>query len=291
MGRKIIPKKKAKTLEEINEPMYLQVTNGALRFEIVPDKKLFPDKEKIILTRSHPRVLIEDKKLLRWVVDNVVGVTLTRMAEKEFNDWCRTKVLPYVELDILRKDAEKYQYNSDEELKIRKKLIDEGHIDLQKEQNEDIIPDDNPDENFDDDTSLEEILENNIPDDITIDNEDDNSQEDDNVEIDFDINAPDINMNDESNQESNQESNEEIVEEEINEETTQINDEDSNDKININAPVLKLIKTYGNFGRVKPQMLYDFCKLNGPFESVDELKALDFVGPKLLERLKEVCIV
>ncbi|TQS91777.1 competence protein ComEA [Arthrobacter sp. TS-15] len=62
-------------------------------------------------------------------------------------------------------------------------------------------------------------------------------------------------------------------------------------KVNINTASLEELGTLPRVGPVTAQGIIDWRKEHGPFASVDELDAVDGIGPKLMESLKELVTV
>lgn len=62
-------------------------------------------------------------------------------------------------------------------------------------------------------------------------------------------------------------------------------------KVNINTATLEELGTLPRVGPVTAQRILDWRKDHGPFASVDELDAIDGIGPKLMESLKDLVTV
>jgi competence protein ComEA len=62
-------------------------------------------------------------------------------------------------------------------------------------------------------------------------------------------------------------------------------------KVNINTASLEELGTLPRVGPVTAQGIIDWRKEHGPFASVEELDAVDGIGPKLMESLKELVTV
>ncbi len=62
-------------------------------------------------------------------------------------------------------------------------------------------------------------------------------------------------------------------------------------KVNINTATLEELGTLPRVGPVTAQRILDWRKEHGPFASVDELDAIDGIGPKLMESLKDLVTV
>ncbi|WP_454810906.1 helix-hairpin-helix domain-containing protein [Paenarthrobacter nitroguajacolicus] len=62
-------------------------------------------------------------------------------------------------------------------------------------------------------------------------------------------------------------------------------------KVNINTASLEELGTLPRVGPVTAQGIIDWRKEHGPFASVDELDAVDGIGPKLMESLKDLVTV
>ncbi|MGJ3191144.1 helix-hairpin-helix domain-containing protein [Paenarthrobacter sp. FR1] len=62
-------------------------------------------------------------------------------------------------------------------------------------------------------------------------------------------------------------------------------------KVNINTASLEELGTLPRVGPVTAQRILDWRKEHGPFASVDELDAIDGIGPKLMESLKDLVTV
>ncbi|WP_309075539.1 helix-hairpin-helix domain-containing protein [Paenarthrobacter sp.] len=62
-------------------------------------------------------------------------------------------------------------------------------------------------------------------------------------------------------------------------------------KVNINTASLEELGTLPRIGPVTAQGIIDWRKEHGPFASVDELDAVDGIGPKLMESLKDLVTV
>ncbi|GAA3280010.1 helix-hairpin-helix domain-containing protein [Paenarthrobacter aurescens] len=62
-------------------------------------------------------------------------------------------------------------------------------------------------------------------------------------------------------------------------------------KVNINTATLEELGTLPRVGPVTAQGIIDWRKEHGPFASVDELDAVDGIGPKLMESLKDLVTV
>ncbi|BCW59037.1 hypothetical protein StoSoilB20_23840 [Arthrobacter sp. StoSoilB20] len=65
----------------------------------------------------------------------------------------------------------------------------------------------------------------------------------------------------------------------------------STTKVNINTATLEELGTLPRVGPVTAQRILDWRKEHGAFASVDELDAIDGIGPKLMESLKELVTV
>lgn len=64
-----------------------------------------------------------------------------------------------------------------------------------------------------------------------------------------------------------------------------------NAKVNINTASVEELGTLPRVGPVTAQRIVDWRKEHGPFASVDELDAVDGIGPKLMESLKDLVTV
>ncbi|MCT9867902.1 helix-hairpin-helix domain-containing protein [Paenarthrobacter aurescens] len=62
-------------------------------------------------------------------------------------------------------------------------------------------------------------------------------------------------------------------------------------KVNLNTASLEDLGTLPRVGPVTAQRILDWRKDHGPFASVDELDAIDGIGPKLMESLKDLVTV
>ncbi|VXB23953.1 hypothetical protein ARTHRO9V_130175 [Arthrobacter sp. 9V] len=62
-------------------------------------------------------------------------------------------------------------------------------------------------------------------------------------------------------------------------------------KVNINTATLEELGTLPRVGPVTAQGIIDWRKEHGPFASVDELDAVEGIGPKLMESLKDLIAV
>ncbi|BCW40735.1 hypothetical protein StoSoilB3_22700 [Arthrobacter sp. StoSoilB3] len=62
-------------------------------------------------------------------------------------------------------------------------------------------------------------------------------------------------------------------------------------KVNINTASLEELGTLPRVGPVTAQRILDWRKEHGAFTSVDELDAVDGIGPKLMESLKDLVTV
>jgi competence protein ComEA len=62
-------------------------------------------------------------------------------------------------------------------------------------------------------------------------------------------------------------------------------------KVNINTATLEELGTLPRVGPVTAQGIIDWRKEHGPFASVDELDAVEGIGPKLMESLKDLVTV
>ncbi|MBT2584425.1 helix-hairpin-helix domain-containing protein [Arthrobacter sp. ISL-95] len=62
-------------------------------------------------------------------------------------------------------------------------------------------------------------------------------------------------------------------------------------KVNINTASLEELGTLPRVGPVTAQGIIDWRKEHGPFASIDELDAVDGIGPKLMESLKDLVTV
>lgn len=62
-------------------------------------------------------------------------------------------------------------------------------------------------------------------------------------------------------------------------------------KVNINTASVEELGTLPRVGPVMAQRIVDWRKEHGPFASVDELDAIDGIGPKLMEALKDLVAV
>ncbi|MFW0775745.1 helix-hairpin-helix domain-containing protein [Paenarthrobacter nitroguajacolicus] len=62
-------------------------------------------------------------------------------------------------------------------------------------------------------------------------------------------------------------------------------------KVNINTASLEELGTLPRVGPVTAQGIIDWRKEHGPFASVDELDAVEGIGPKLMESLKDLVTV
>ncbi|MDI2033014.1 ComE operon protein 1 [Paenarthrobacter nitroguajacolicus] len=62
-------------------------------------------------------------------------------------------------------------------------------------------------------------------------------------------------------------------------------------KVNINTASLEELGTLPRIGPVTAQRILDWRKEHGAFTSVDELDAVDGIGPKLMESLKDLVTV
>lgn len=69
------------------------------------------------------------------------------------------------------------------------------------------------------------------------------------------------------------------------------NSSGSTTKVNINTATLEELGTLPRVGPVTAQRILDWRKEHGAFASVDELDAIDGIGPKLMESLKELVTV
>ncbi|MFJ5957216.1 helix-hairpin-helix domain-containing protein [Paenarthrobacter sp. NPDC092416] len=62
-------------------------------------------------------------------------------------------------------------------------------------------------------------------------------------------------------------------------------------KVNINTASLEELGTLPRVGPVTAQRIVDWRKEHGPFASIDELDAIDGIGPKLMESLRNLVTV
>jgi competence protein ComEA len=62
-------------------------------------------------------------------------------------------------------------------------------------------------------------------------------------------------------------------------------------RININTASVEELGTLPRVGPVMAQRIVDWRKEHGAFASVDELDAIDGIGPKLMESLKDLVAV
>ncbi len=62
-------------------------------------------------------------------------------------------------------------------------------------------------------------------------------------------------------------------------------------KVNINTATVEELGTLPRVGPVMAQRIVDWRKEHGAFASVDELDAIDGIGPKLMESLQDLVTV
>lgn len=161
MARIVNKKKKKLNLDKLKEPMYIQMTSGAIRLKIKFPKDKFPDQKPIVLTKNNPRELIDDIKVLKYISNEYTGISLLRLNDKEFRKWASVKILPYIELKLTKDDVKKFLYKSKEEDELIKELEKRGYRVNKKEPEpvEDI--DFNP-EDTDEETEQHKIKVNDV---------------------------------------------------------------------------------------------------------------------------------
>ena len=59
-------------------------------------------------------------------------------------------------------------------------------------------------------------------------------------------------------------------------------------KVDINNADLGELKTLPGIGQIKAERIIEYRKTHGPFKSIEEIKEVKSIGPKLFERLKEM---
>ncbi len=62
----------------------------------------------------------------------------------------------------------------------------------------------------------------------------------------------------------------------------------SSGKININAADIEMLKTLPGIGDMKAEAIVRYRKANGPFSSVDDLKAVNGIGTATLEAVRDL---